>query len=413
VIGSAGSRRRPRSRATTAAASVLVSLAFVAPIAVAPTGEAGAGPVFVDVAAAAGLAQTVWAYEAVVGDVDVDGDHDVLLNRRWKVPMRLYRNTSGTFGEIPAGTAMGISDRLSCVWGDPNVDGRPDLFCAVGAVHGTAVKANELWIQNADGTFVDRALEWGVTDPYGRGRKSTFIDADGDPWPDLFVGNTFPRPDGQPTMNRLFINQGGTRYVERVVPGLTGELGSRCAEAVDVDGDGWQDLLVCGQPNFHVYRNDGGMGFTDIARSLGLAGWIGDAFAANIDRDGDKDLVLLNGNRLRVLPQVAPWTFGAPMLDAPMTNGEVVVAPDLDGDRDRDLYVVTRGRNPNPPDIVFRNLTTRFSVPLTVGPSTKVSSGREAAVMDRNRDGRDEVIVVNSVDGTEVPGPLQVIAQQG
>jgi hypothetical protein len=182
---------------------------------------------------------------------------------------------------------------------------------------------------------------------------------------------------------------------------------------VDVDGDGWQDLLVCGQPNFHIYRNVGGTRFTDIAGSLGLAGWLGDAFAADMDRDGDRDLVLLNGNKVRVLPQVAPWRFGTPLLSVARTNGEVVVAPDLDGDRDLDLYVVTRGRNPNPPDVVYRNLGGRFSPAVTVGPSTTVSTGREAAVIDRNGDGRDEVLVINSVDGTEVPGPLQLIAQSG
>ena len=40
-----------------------------------------------------------------------------------------------------------------------------DPCCSIGAEHGTALKANQLWIQQPDHSFVDRATEFGVTDP--------------------------------------------------------------------------------------------------------------------------------------------------------------------------------------------------------------------------------------------------------
>ena len=36
-----------------------------------------------------------------------------------------------------------------------------------------------------------------VVDMYGRGREATFIDSNHDAYPDLFVGNDFPRSDGR------------------------------------------------------------------------------------------------------------------------------------------------------------------------------------------------------------------------
>ena len=61
--------------------------------------------------------------------------------------MRLYRNIGGKFLEDTADATSASKDRLDCEWGDPNVDGRPDFYCSVGAAYGTAVKANQLWIQ--------------------------------------------------------------------------------------------------------------------------------------------------------------------------------------------------------------------------------------------------------------------------
>ena len=74
------------------------------------------------------MAETTVAYHVSVDDYDRDGRDDFLLNRRWKVPMRLYRNAGrGRFVEDHR-TDFGIADRLDCEWGDPNVDRRPDLY---------------------------------------------------------------------------------------------------------------------------------------------------------------------------------------------------------------------------------------------------------------------------------------------
>jgi hypothetical protein len=121
-----------------------------------------------------------------------------------------------------------------------------------------------------------------VTDPYRRGRQVTFFNANGDRYPDLFVGNGYPRQDGIPSPNRVFVNVGGTAFREVVVAGVTTEIGARCASAADLDRDGYDGLLVCGKTGLRIYRNQRNGQFEDMAPALGLSNPHADAVAADI-----------------------------------------------------------------------------------------------------------------------------------
>ena len=50
-------------------------------------------------------------------------------------------------------------------------------------------------------TFAEQAGQYGVFDPFGRGRSAKFIDANDDGYPDLFVANEKIRRDGMPSPN--------------------------------------------------------------------------------------------------------------------------------------------------------------------------------------------------------------------
>ena len=168
----------------------------------------------------AGIYEVNETFSAAPGDYDRDGDADVFIGFHAKGG-KLWRNDGGIFTRVnPAGWPA-RKDRHDCAWGDANADGRADLYCTVGRTKANIVKDdlrdNELWLQQPDGSFVDQGTAWGVGDPYGRGRATTFINANGDTYPDLFVGNELPRStdpnSGVSGVNKLFLNESGLRFV--------------------------------------------------------------------------------------------------------------------------------------------------------------------------------------------------------
>jgi hypothetical protein len=388
----------------------LAAMAFVSPAGAATT----QGPA-TDAAAAAGISQVTQSIGATVGDLNGDGLPDMLLNRTFIASARVYLNTgAGGFSEIDA-NSFPKDDRHGCAMADVNGDGLQDIYCAVGASHGTAVKSNELWIQQPDGTFVDKAATMGATDPYGRSRAAVFFDANGDGWPDLFVANFYPRPDGLPTPNRLFINQGGTGFVDAPEFGLDQQVGGMalapgCAQAADYNGDGYPDLLVCGAGGIHVYHNDADAGFTETTSRLGLSGvWL-DATFADINNDGRLDLVMIKKGVLQVRLQQSDGRFNVVSISRKLTEGRALAVGDINADSYLDVYALqgASGPNgtPNPPDIMYRNVGGTNLATVTI-PETTAGNGASVSEIDYNHDGTADFIVTNGA--RKLMGPVQLI----
>ena len=184
-----------------------------------------------------------------------------------------------------------------------------------------------------------------------------FLYANNDQRPDLFLGNETPRSNpsdpcdnpanGLPNEeSKLFLNQAGTglTYAPSFFRFGAGP-GQRCAEVLDYNGDGRQDLLTCqlkSKPP-RLYRNNGGTSFTQVSNSVGLTTAVSDAFPIDIDKDGDTDLVfaaagaftyrLNNGGTFGASTQIRAITTG---------QGRSVAAGDADGDGDIDVYGMVR-----------------------------------------------------------------------
>lgn len=364
-----------------------------------------------DIAAQVGLYQVTKSWSANVGDFDADGDADLMYVPHNESASKLYRNDGGLFSEVFPGTFR-RRDRHDCAWGDVNIDGRLDLYCSLGASSGTATNPKELWIQQTGGGFVDQAAAFGVTDPYGRGRVATFVDVNHDPYPDLFVGNQYPRQDGIPVPNHLLINQGGTSFAAAPEFGIDVEVGGMCAQAADIDRDGWEDLLVCGQTGLHLYRNDGGTGFVEITGAWGvgsLTSGLHSARLADLTGDGKLDLALVTQTSLVVLPQGAS-SFGPMSFRFTLKAGRWVAVGDFQGDGALDLFVVQKCRNGiNDPDYLLLGDGTGVSFSEVALPQTSQGCGDIAEPIDHDGDGDDEFIVLNGL-GYTAQGPVQLIA---
>lgn len=241
-----------------------------------------------------------------VADVNGDGLDDVFIGGGGGVPGKLFiQQQDGAFVESAQGQPW-QADKDYDDWGvaffDANGDGRPDLYVASGGYQLTPVSAllqDRLYINQGGGKFVrdTRAL------PEMLASKSVVRvgDFNGDGRPDLFVGGRLtPRNYPYPTRSYILRNDGGrfTDVTEEVAPELVHPGGMITDAAwVDFDGDGRLDLVTVGEwMPIQFYRNDGKR-LRDVTRNTGLPplrGWWYSLAVGDFDRDGRPDLVAGN-----------------------------------------------------------------------------------------------------------------------
>ena len=419
--------------ACVVATSTGLLFAMVAPAA---TGT-GAARVLdtVDRAPEAGLSTVSRTYSATGVDYDRDGDQDVWIGYHAGGGKLWSNRGDGTYRRVaraawPISNAAGKQiDRHDCAWADVDRNGRPDAYCSTGRFTANHVKSgrdNELWLGSRHGGFRDVGTAWGVGDVCGRGRQVTFLRANADRYPDLFVANDVPRDDPDDPCNRpraglpnergkVFINTGGTgfRYDRRYWDYGAGP-GAQCAETFDVDGDGWDDLLACAAAGHRprVYRNRAGHGFADATSAHQLSG-VNDAVVADLDRDLDPDVVTATVNGF-VYHLNTDGRLGAGQLigGPPIGPGKSVAVGDADRDGDLDVYgMVGNGQRTNPDDIVWINRRMTFT-PLDV-PAAGGAADVVTALQPRRR-GRAEFLSLNGFGRGATPaGPVQLIHVTG
>jgi hypothetical protein len=131
-------------------------------------------------------------------------------------------------------------------------------------------------------------------------------------------------------------------------PRFIGEVpaGISLLHAADLDHDGDQDLILSAndQPAVRVWRNDGSQFTVERATPAGLETlpFLRDLVAADFDGDGLVDLVTADrGGRLRVLVQRADGSFAAvtDMAGLYLERARTLAAADMDGDGNTDLLI--------------------------------------------------------------------------
>jgi hypothetical protein len=363
-----------------------------------------------DKAADAGISETTKTYGAVVADFNDDQLPDIFLGRH-DSPPRLYTNDGDKhFTETNKGT-FAQTDLHGCDAADVNGDGLEDIFCSTGAHHGTGAKRNQLYVQRPDHTFSDEAAQYGVFDPFSRGRSGAFIDANGDPHPDLFAANEADRGDGMPSPNRFFVNRGGSAYRPAPEYGLEREMNTTfqaTPRVGDLDKDDWEDLILVTPSGLRVYHNDEGKGFTDVAASVGLGQNPEAMILSDVNGDGWLDVIEVSPDELRVLLNRS-GTFSS-AFSTPLEYGFSVAAGDVNGDDRPDIYVM-RGRDAtgaNAPDQVYLNDGTgeKFTRMSSI-PSTSKGGAESVWPIDYDQNGLTDFLVLNGARGE---APVQLIA---
>jgi enediyne biosynthesis protein E4 len=259
-----------------------------------------------------------------------------------------------------------------------------------------------LFHNNRDGTFSDVSVRTGIRRSAGRGLGVLALDVNGDGWIDLYVAN-----DGDP--NQLLINERGQTFADEAL--LTGVAVSRAGvaqgsmgvDAADVDGDGDEDLFVTNLDNESntFYRNIGRGLFEDRtvevgAFKLGLTGF-GTRFI-DIDNDGWMDLVAVNGavrHLNRQLQRGDPFPLKQPKLVLRNESGKRFVDVTAQAGPSFERLEVSRGLsmgdldNDGDSDLVVFNNSGRARVLLNAAASgrhwvgVRVLAGRRDAVQTR------------------------------
>lgn len=187
---------------------------------------------------------------------------------------------------------------------DVNGDGLEDIY--IGGGKGSK---GALMIQQKSGGFVTSNENTFGAEQAAEDMGSVFFDADGDSDMDLYVcsgGNELPGTSSA-LNDRLYINDGKGNFTRDVDMAMRGNLESKSTvQAVDYDGDGDMDLFVgerlrpfsYGLPcRGYLLRSDGKGKFTDVTKTdapqLIDVGMITDAAWNDIDHDKDPDLVIV------------------------------------------------------------------------------------------------------------------------
>jgi hypothetical protein len=276
---------------------------------------------FTDVTDKAGVAGGGFGMGVAVGDYDGDGWPDIYVTNYGR-NILYHNNHDGTFTDVTEKAGVAAPGWSTCaVWFDYDNDGKLDLFVS-GFVYFNKAQnlyctdesgkryycvprlfkpsPSHLFHNNGDGTFTDVSKESGIANYPGKSFGAVATDLNNDGLMDLFVAN-----DTMP--NFLFINKGGGKFEEEglaagVAYSESGKPRSGMGvDAVDYDGDGWQDLFVANidEEFFSLYHNQKDLTFTDEPGEIGpatqlLSGWGLKFF--DYDNDGLPDLFLVNGH---------------------------------------------------------------------------------------------------------------------
>ncbi|MEP6464857.1 MAG: VCBS repeat-containing protein [Parafilimonas sp.] len=197
-----------------------------------------------------------------IGDVNNDGKPDIFFTSNVQ-QCKLYIN-KGNWKFEDATAASGITSNHKWHTGvtmvDINNDGWLDIYiCNSGNIPGDD-RANELWINQHNGTFKEEAHQYGLDDK-GPSTQATFFDYDHDGDLDCFVLNNNPKS----------INSFGYNSSLRNIRDT-------------INGD-------------HLYRNDNGK-FIDVSKQAGIyqspIGFGLGVTVADVNNDGWEDMYVSN-----------------------------------------------------------------------------------------------------------------------
>lgn len=333
-----------------------------------------------------------------IGDINNDGLADIYFTSN-QGENKLYLN-KGNFKFIDVTAQAGVSGKRAWSTGvamaDVNGDGLLDIYvCNSGDIKGDN-KQNELFINNGDLTFTERAEEYGLADQ-GFSTHAVFFDYDRDGDLDVYLLNNSYQAIGSFNLmqnvrhirdsvggDKLYRNDGNrfTDVSERA--GIYGSvIGFGLGVTIgDVNNDGWMDIFISNdffeRDYLYINRQDGT--FKEILESA--------------------------------MPSISAASMGADMADINNDGWLDIFVTDMLPEDDFRLKQITTFENWDKFTYNFANgyhyQLTRNMLHLNNGNETFSEIGRLAGVestdwswgaliFDMDNDGRKDIFVANGI----------------
>ena len=243
-------------------------------------------PTFEDLAKQYGVADEGMTTQVAFLDYDGDGDLDLFVMNNSMRPAntfglrisrdqqsqygdRLYRNDGQHFTDVAISAGIHgpeMAFGLGVVVADVNNDGRPDIYVA-----NDFFERDYLYVNRGDGTFsetLDRQMP--VVSFSSMGLDVADVDNDG--WPDVYTTDMLPEDERRLKTTTQF--ESWEQYQAKVTNGYHHQAMRNMLQRNNRDGT-----------------------FSDIGQRAGVArtDWSWSALIADLDLDGEKDIVVTNG----------------------------------------------------------------------------------------------------------------------
>lgn len=341
------------------------------------------------------------------GDIDGDGDNDFLISGL--SPGRataLYLNDGeGNFTEeldIPFPDASETVSYFADLDGDNDLD----LFFSGW---GLGVEAfAHVYLNDGNGVFTQQSnpeiLQF-------RGPGADLADVDGDGDLDLFISTSIQSGNDTDFFAELYLNDGDANFSLTSSSGINPHS-IAAVEFLDADGDGDMDLFISGETEEEIasselYLNDGNGVFSLDTQNNYIQMHAADVDAADIDNDGDVDLLMSGSDQSFEIMTVLYLNNGGGLFSTLENTGiqntfaGANAIADLDNDGDQDILTLGSqdGGLPNIYNIIYENLgDNNFAASDTIGGEYIAA----CSVADFNGDELKDVIVLGFVDDTNV-----------